>query len=141
MQLHQRPAVWLAAALLALLLWAGLAPLRAPSREILFELGEQRGPVPGVLRLTLGVQDVLLLRNNSAKPQVFGQLRILPGHVFRLPFEQTGEFDFACSDRPRGQVRVQVVAPPDPGLARLRWRFVALEEALRYKPSIAPLAT
>lgn len=97
--------------------------------------------MPATLRMTLGVQDVLLLHNGTLAPQVFGQLRVLPGHVFRLPFEQAGDFGFACSAHPRGQVLVQVVTPPDPGLARLRWRFDGLVETLRYLPSIAPLVS
>ena len=109
---RRRPAAWLACALLALLFYACVAPLRAPSREKLFELGRTGSMVPTVLRLTLGVQDVLLLHNGSRSAQVFGQLRVLPGHVFRLPFEQVGDFDFACSAHAHGQMRVHVVAPP-----------------------------
>ena len=129
--------VWLAAALLMLLLWASLSPLRHPSREKLLEVGGAT-PVPSTVRLTLGVQDVLLLRNGSTRSQVFGPLRVLPGHTFRLPFEQVGDEAFACSTHPRGQVLVRVVAPPDPGWARLRWRFEGLTETIRYLPFIAP---
>jgi hypothetical protein len=118
-------------------LWATLSPLRYPSREKLLELGGAT-PVPSHIRLTLGVQDVLLLRNGSTRSQVFGQLRVLPGHTFRLPFEGVGEEDFACSTHPRGQVLVQVVAPPDPGLARLRWRVDGMIDTIRYLPFIAP---
>jgi hypothetical protein len=125
---------------LLLLLWACLSPLRFPSREKLLELGGAT-PVPSYVRLTLGVQDVLLLRNGSATAQVFGQLRVLPGHTFRLPFEQVGDDAFACSTHPRGQVLVQVMAPPDPGIARLRWRAENLAETIRYLPFIAPLGT
>ena len=116
-------------------MWAALAPLRYPHREKLLDLG---APVPAVVRLTLGVQDVLLLRNNSRAALVFGQLRVLPGHVFRLPFEQVGDIAFASSAHPRGQVQVQVVASPDPGWARVRWRFDGMVDTLRYLPSIAP---
>jgi len=137
---RRRPVSWFAVALLALLLWASLSPLRYPSREKLIELGGAQ-PVPSAVRLTLGVQDVLLLRNDSTFAHVFGQLRVLPGHVIRLPFEHVGEFDFACSAHPRGQVLVQVVAPPDPGLARLRWRWSGLVDGLRHLPIIAPLVS
>ena len=77
-------------------------------------------------------------RLGSAAAQVFGPLRVLPGRAVRLPFEQVGEFGFACSTHPRGQLIVQVVAPPDPGFARLRWRVARLLDALRYLPAIAP---
>jgi hypothetical protein len=132
--------VWLAGALLILLLWACLSPLRYPSRDKLLELGGA-SPVPAAVRLTLGVQDVLLLRNSSRMPQVFGQLRVLPGHTFRLPFEQVGSEDFACSTHPRGIVRVDVLAPPDPGVARLRWRIDQMVDAMRHLPFIAPSGT
>jgi hypothetical protein len=124
--------------LLLLLIWACLSPLRYPSREKLLELGST---APSTLRLTLGVQDVLALRNGSRAPQVFGQVRVLPGQIVRLPFEQTGEFSFACSTHPHGQLFVQVVAPPDPGFARLRWRLVGLADTLRYMPAIAPFTS
>jgi hypothetical protein len=114
--------------------------LRYPSRDKLLELGGA-SPVPSAVRLTLGVRDVLLLRNSSPTPQVFGQLRVLPGHTFRLPFEQAGSEDFACSTHPRGIVRVDVLAPPDPGVARLRWRLDELVDAMRYLPFIAPSGT
>ena len=135
---QRRPVTWLAVTPLALVAWACLSPLRDASREKIVELG---GKVPSSVRLTLGVQDVLLLRNGSTVPQVFGQLRVLPGHVVRLPFEQVGDVDFACSAHPQGLVLVQVVAPPDPGLARLRWRFHGLVDTLRYLPVIAPLVS
>ncbi|WP_332876227.1 cupredoxin domain-containing protein [Massilia sp. S19_KUP03_FR1] len=122
-----------------LFLWACLSPLRDTTREKLLELGT--GVVPSVLRLTLGVQDVLVLHNGSPAAQVFGPLRVLPGRAVRLPFEQAGEFGFACSNHPAGQLIVQVVVPPDPGFDRLRWRFAGLVDALRYLPTIAPLSS
>jgi hypothetical protein len=126
-------------ALLLLLLWACLSPLRYPSREKLLELGS--AAAPSTLRLTLGVQDVLVLRNGSRAAQVFGQVRVLPGHIVRLPFEQAGAFGYACSTHAHGQLIVHVVAPPDPGLARLRWRFEGLIDTLRYLPAVAPFTS
>jgi hypothetical protein len=122
-----------------LLFWACLSPLRYPTREKLLDLGS--AAAPATLRLTLGVQDVLVLRNGSRTAQVFGQLRVLPGHLVRLPFEQAGAFGFACSSHLHGQLIVQVVAPPDPGIARLRWRLDGLVDTLRYLPAIAPFSS
>lgn len=119
------------------MIWGGLSPLRYTTREKLLELGE--GPVRSSLRLTLGVRDVLLLHNNGRTAQVFGQLRVLPGHVVRLPFEQAGDVEFACSAQALGMVVVQVVEPPDPGLARLRWRLGEISDALRDLPAVAPI--
>jgi hypothetical protein len=125
-----------------LLLWGSLAPLRYPSREKLLVFGAADRTVPASVRLTLGVRDVLVLRNDSPAAQVFGPLKVLPGRAFRLPFEQAGEFGFTCSARPDlHEIVVRVMAPPDPGMARLRWRFDELVDMLRTLPSIAPFAS
>src|SRR4051812_14927849 len=80
-----------AGALLLLLLWAALAPLRYPTRELAIEFAHGRR-VPATLHLTAGVRDVLLLRNRDRVPHVFGQVRVAPGHLSRLPFEEAGAF-------------------------------------------------
>lgn len=126
-------------ALTGLLVWACVAPLRMPDREKLLDLGRQQSLVLAEIRLTLDVQDVLLLTNSSRTAQVFGQLRVLPGEVFRLPFEQVGATSFACSSAFNGELLVRVVAPPDPGLARLRWRLDGLVDSMRHLPAVAPI--
>lgn len=137
----------LAAVLSAALLWAALAPLHYPTRERLLEfphgaavLRGQAGPVlvPAELRLTLGVRDVLLLRNRDLAPHVFGQVLVLPGHEVRLPFEQAGDYPFACDVAPASKVMVKVLPQPDPGWARLRWRLAALLDAVRDLPLRGP---
>ena len=133
---------WGAALLLvAVLLWAALAPLRYPTRErtLVFPPGGAGAtPVPPEVRLTLGVRDVLLLRNRDATPHVFGQVLVLPGHVFRLPFEQAGDYVYACDAAPGQAVTVRVANQPDPGWARLGWRLRAFVEAVRTLPIEAP---
>lgn len=124
-----------------LLVWACLAPLRTATREKLLDLGRHEGLVLSEVRLTLDVQDVLLLTNSSQTAQVFGHLRIPPGQKFRLPFEQVGATSFACSSAFQGELLVRVVAPPDPGLARLRWRFDGMVDSMRALPFIAPLTS
>jgi hypothetical protein len=138
----------LAAALLAALLWGALAPLRYPTHDKLLEIpsgtqarrmqGDVAGNLPAEVRLTLGVQDVLLLRNSDTVAQVFGPLMIMPGQDFRLPFEQAGEHRFGSSAHASGQVTVRVVPQPDPGWDRLRWRLKALVHAMRYLPLKGP---
>jgi hypothetical protein len=137
----------LAAVLFAALLWAALAPLHYPTRERLLEfphgaavLRGQASPVlvPAELRLTLGVRDVLLLRNRDLAPHVFGQVLVLPGHEVRLPFEQAGDYPFACDVAPASKVTVKVLPQPDPGWARLRWRLAALLDAVRDLPLRGP---
>lgn len=123
--------------LLALLLWAALWPLRYPTRERGIDFA-RAAPVPSDVRLTLGVRDVLLLHNRDSSAHVFGQGRVLPGRSFRLPFEQEGEFLFACDAAPGNTVRVRVQAHPDPGWERLRWRLAALADSLRELPVRGP---
>jgi hypothetical protein len=146
MSLLQRVRWGAALALVAFLLWAALAPLRYPTREHIFLFphgaavlgGENTGLVPAEVRLTLGVRDVLLLRNRDAMPHVFGQVLVLPGHAFRLPFEQAGDYVYACDVAPGHAVTVRVANHPDPGWARLGWRLRALAEAVRTLPIEGP---
>ena len=144
---ERRLACTLAAALLLMLLWGALAPLRDPSHERVFVFpgsavapGEPRRvlALPRELRLTLGVQDVLLLRNLDRVPQVFGPVQLAPGQEFRLPFEQAGDYVFACPAVAGGRLLVRVVRLPDPGWERLRWRLGAMVHALKTVPLVAP---
>src|SRR4051812_5932182 len=123
---RRHPVAWPLAACLALaLVWAALAPLHYPTRDQLFEIpkgtfarrmaGDKVEILPPVVQLTLGVQDVLLLRNSDTVPQLFGPVLIMPGQDFRLPFEQVSENQFACTAHASGQMTVSVVAFPDPG--------------------------
>lgn len=143
MSLVRRLQLALAGLLLAVLAWAALAPLRYPTRELGFDfppaaVGSGAVRVPGQVRLTLGVRDVLLLRNRDRTPHVFGPLRVLPGRTFRLPFEQAGEYPFACDLAPGASVLVRVLDQPDPGWRRLRWRLLALFDAIRNLPLEGP---
>lgn len=130
------PLAALGAALLLVLLWGMLAPLRGASHEMLLEV---RGPeAPSTLRLTLGVQDVLLLRNGTGKPLVFGPVQLAPGGEFRLPVEEPGNQEIPCPALRGGVLRLRVVPMPDPGLERLRWRFGNFGHALRTMPLQGP---
>jgi hypothetical protein len=147
MSLLRRLQWTLAAVLFAALLGAALAPLHYPTRERLLEFPHgaavlrgrpDAAAVPAEILLTLGVRDVLLLRNRDLAPHVFGQVLVLPGHVVRLPFEQAGDFPFACDAAPGSRVMVRVLPQPDPGWARLRWRLGALRDAIRDMPLLGP---
>jgi hypothetical protein len=131
------------AIVLLLVLWAALWPLRYPTRERIVEFPRGaavlkarawRGRCRRGSKLTLGVRDVLLLRNRDLAAHVFGQVLVLPGREFRLPFEQAGEFGFACDAAPGNTVRVLVGTHPDPGWERLGWRLRALADGLRELP-------
>jgi len=116
--------------------WAALAPLHAASRDALFEIprgtwerrmhGDKTEILPDTITLTLGVNDVLLLRNSDSVPQIFGPVLIMPGQDFRLPFEQAADYPFACTAHASGQMTVVVQPMPAAGWARLRWRLQRL---------------
>jgi len=118
---------------LAALVWAALAPLQADSRDALFEIppgtfarrmaGDKVEILPDTIRLTLGLNDVLLLKNLDEVPQVFGPALIMPGQSFRLPFEQASTYSFACTAHASGQMSVVVDPHPAAGWPALRFRL------------------
>ena len=73
--------------------------------------------LPSQIRLTLGIRDVLLLKNQDDVPQIFGPTLMMPGQSFRLPFEVASSYQFACTAHASGQMTVVVDAQPDTPLA------------------------
>lgn len=124
----------------AVLAWAALAPVRVDSQEALFEIprgtwerrmaGDPVEILPDTIYLTLGLQDILLLKNSDDVPQIFGPTLIMPGQNFRLPFEVASEYLFVCSAHSSGQMTIVVEPEPTPGWSRLRWRIKKLARAL-----------
>lgn len=116
-----------------LLAWAAWAPLDPAAREELFEIpkgtyarraaGDKVEILPDTIRLTLGVKDVLLLRNLDEVPQVFGPALIMPGQSFRLPFEVASTYSFACTAHASGQMNVIVAPGPQGAWQMLSWRL------------------
>jgi hypothetical protein len=112
--------------------WAALAPIRIESRDRLFEIpkgtwarrmaGNKVEILPAEIRLTLGVRDVLLLKNLDDVPQVFGAILLMPGQSFRLPFEMAASYQFSCTAHLSGQMTITVDPNPVSPWARLRWR-------------------
>ena len=80
--------------------------------------------LPDEIRLTLGVRDVLVLKNSDDVPQIFGPTLMMPGQTFRLPFEMASEYQFACTAHASGQMTVIVDPYPATPWARLRWRML-----------------
>jgi len=124
--------------------WAAFAPLPArSSREQPFVIPEgtwQRrmsgDPVdilPQHIRLTLGVNDVLLLKNQDTVPQTFGPALLMPGQSFRLPFEVASDYQFACTAHASGQMTIIVDPFPASPWSRLRWRAIKLAESFGNK--------
>ena len=127
-------AFWSLPLLVALvpLLWAGFAPIELPSREWVFEIpkgtyarrmsGDPVEILPSRIRLTLGVQDVLLLRNLDEVPQTFGPSIMMPGQSLRLPFEVASENQFVGSAHASGQLTVVVEPEPAWPWQKIHWR-------------------
>ena len=119
-------------AVVAVLVWAGFAPVNVPSRDQLFEIpkgtyarrmsGDKVEILPLQIRLTLGLNDVLLLRNLDDVPQVFGPTLLMPNQSFRLPFAKAASYDFACTAHASGQMTVLVEPEPVMPWAKIRWR-------------------
>ena len=82
--------------------------------------------LPQTIRLTLSLNDVLLLRNKDDVPHIFGPTLIMPGQSFRLPFERAAEYQFACTAHASGQMTIVVEPNPDTPWTRLRWRALEL---------------
>lgn len=112
--------------------WAGFAPIEVGSREQVFDIpkgtfAKRRAgmPVeilPDHIRLTLGLDDVLLIRNHDDVPQVFGPTLLMPGQSFRLPFERAATYQFACTAHASGQLSIEVEPEPKTPWARIHWR-------------------
>ena len=98
-------AIALAAALGALG-WIGFTPPPLEARELARHskgtwarrmAGQDVEILPQKIRLTLGVEDVLVLVNDDDVPQQFGPVLMMPGQSFRLPFAVASEYQFACT--------------------------------------------
>jgi hypothetical protein len=113
--------------------WAALAPIKSASRDVLFEIpqgtwarrmaGNKIEILPSTIRLTLGLKDVLVLKNLDDVPQVFGPTLMMPGQGFRLPFAVASEYQFACTAHASGQMTIIVEPKPDSPWARVGWRL------------------
>lgn len=118
---------------MVVLLWAALAPIGARERTLLLEIpegaaarrqaGNVAGALPHTVRLTLGVRDVLHVKNRDSAPHYLGAILVKPGKELRLPFEQSASEVFTSSAHAGGKLTVLVEPWPDPGTARLRWRW------------------
>ncbi len=121
-----------AASALAALAWSALAPVESASRDQIFEIpngtwarrmsGDKVEILPDHIRLTLGVRDILVLRNHDAVPQIFGPTLMMPGQSFSLPFEQAADYTFTCSAHASGQMIISVRPYPGTPWARIAWR-------------------
>jgi plastocyanin len=125
------------AAALALL---AMTPIHSDSREQVFEIpkgtwahrmsGERVAILPDHIHLTVGLRDVLVLRNHDDVPQIFGPTLMMPGQSFSLPFDRPSQYQFACTAHASGQMTIVVDAYPGNPWARIVWRARAARRAL-----------
>ena len=121
-------------------LWAMFAPIPAGSREQLFEIpagtwerraaGNNVEILPAEIHLTLGVKDILVLRNLDRVPQTFGPVLIMPGQSFKLPFGQASDYQFNCTAHAAGRMDIIVDPEPAAGWRRLVWRVQTARRVL-----------
>jgi hypothetical protein len=110
----------------------GLAPIASGSREQVFEIpqgtwarrmaGDKIETLPDHIYLTVGVRDILVLKNRDAVPQTFGPTLLMPGQSFTLPFERAAEYQFACTAHASGQMTIVVAPYPATPWAKISWR-------------------
>jgi hypothetical protein len=131
---------WLAILLLATAVsataWAALSPISSTSHDVIFEVpkgtwarrmaGNKVEILPSRIRLTLGVRDVLVLKNMDDVPQAFGPVLMMPGQSFRLPFAVASDYQFACTAHASGQMTIIVEPMPESAWARVWWRLRSL---------------
>lgn len=128
------------ATLMVALAAVGLTPIQSPSRDRIFAIpkgtwkrrmsGDKVEILPDHIRLTLGIRDILVLRNQDDVPQIFGPTLMMPGQSFRLPFEKAAEYTFACTAHASGQMTIVVEPNPTTPWARIRWRLSELASPL-----------
>src|SRR6266704_667950 len=112
--------------------WAALTPIRSESRDVIFEIpkgtwarrmaGNKIEILPSTIRLTLGLKDILVLKNMDDVPQIFGPTLMMPGQSFRLPFAVASDYQFACTAHASGQMTVIGEPVPETAWARNGWR-------------------
>ena len=120
------------AALAVAVAWAGFAPIELPSREHAFDIpkgtwarrraGDLVEILPERIRLTLGLDDVLVIHNHDDVPQTFGPTIMMPGQSFSLPFERAASYQFIFTAHASGQLTIDVEPEPTTPWSRIHWR-------------------
>ncbi|HEC23679.1 MAG TPA: hypothetical protein ENI95_12270 [Chloroflexi bacterium] len=70
--------------------------------------GETENTPPHRIDLTLGVQDVLVIRNEDSVWHQVGPYRVAPGHTLVQRFSQPGTIQAACTMTPSQQVEIVI---------------------------------
>src|SRR5471032_2207902 len=117
--------------------WAAFAPISTPkSRDVVFEIplgtwarrmaGNKVEILPSTIHLTLGLKDILVLKNLDDVPQVFGPTMMMPSQSFRLPFAVASDYHFNCTAHASGQMTIIVEPMPESAWTRVWWRLRTL---------------
>lgn len=140
---RSRVGIILAIAAIGAVTWAMTAPVARDSREQLFEIpkgtwasrmaGSNAEILPSEIRLTLGVKDILVLRNLDTVPQIFSSVLIMPGQTFKLPFNKASDYQFQCTAHASGHMSIIVDPEPTWGWRRLAWRTRTLLQYLKQR--------
>ncbi|OGQ84579.1 MAG: hypothetical protein A3F90_02730 [Deltaproteobacteria bacterium RIFCSPLOWO2_12_FULL_60_19] len=123
---------------MAAALWASAAPVSSDQRELVYVIprgtwarkvaGEKLNVIPSTVRLTLGVQDILVLRNEDEAPALFGPVLLMPRQSYRIPARVPSRFELTCPLHESGRLTILVEKAPEAGWPRLRWRVARLFE-------------
>ena len=132
MRLTRWFAILLVPAMAGMIVWAAMAPVTSVSSDEIFEIpkgiwarrmaGNKIDILPSEIHLTLGIKNILVLKNMDDVPQMFGPALMMPGQTFRLPFEVASTYSFACTAHAKGAMNVIVDPAPASGWPTLRWR-------------------
>lgn len=111
--------------------WASLAPLPPLPKERVIVIpkgatSQTSQQFPSHIFLTLGLQDVLVLKNEDDKAQLIGGIEVSAGQSLSIPFSRVQDFQLSCSAHPSGQLKISVSDKPGVGLGRLWWRLERL---------------
>jgi hypothetical protein len=93
--------------------------------------GDKVEILPDHIRLTLGLRDILVLRNQDEVPQIFGPTLMMPGQSFKLPFDRPSEYTFACTAHASGQMIIVVDPFPSSPWAKISFRARELFDRLK----------
>jgi hypothetical protein len=112
--------------------WGAFAPIRSEAKEQVYEIpkgtwarrqaGEKFDLIPDTIHMTVGVKDVLVMKNHDDVPHLFGPVLIMPDQSFQLPFRKPASYIFTCPLHTKGQLTIVVDPEPEPGWRRLVWR-------------------
>lgn len=68
--------------------------------------GEHLDVLPATIALTLGKQDILVIRNDDSQPIQVGPFKIEPGQRFVQQYYNRGTFDLICTIHENERLRI-----------------------------------